>query len=341
MGMYTMRILVTGGCGFIGSHFIRDHLKHFPNDEIVNLDKLTYAGRKENLVDVEKNPRYRFVLGDICDSQIVKQAMEGCDEVVHFAAETQVDKSIGGSALFIQTNVVGTHTLLEQARAANIKKFVQISTDEVYGAILQGSFTEKDLLNPRNPYSASKAGAERLAYSYSETYGMNVSITRCSNNYGPYQYPDKVIPVFVIKLLNNQKLPLYGDGLHVRDWLYVQDHCDGIELVRLKGKKGEVYNIGGGVEYTNLELTKKILEIMGKDESMIERVADRPGHDRRYSLDITKIQKELGYTPQNPFEQRLRDTIEWYKQNPSWWQPLLTQKASYVMNQMKNVSERA
>lgn len=336
-----MKILVTGGCGFIGSHYIRNHLKNFPNDEIVNLDKLTYAGRKENLVDVENNPKYHFIQGDICDSVAVKQAMEGCDSVIHFAAETQVDKSIGGSAIFIQTNVVGTHVLLEQARASNIKKFVQISTDEVYGHILEGSFTEKDLLNARNPYSASKVGAERLAYSYSETYGMNVSITRCSNNYGPYQYPDKVIPVFIIKLLNNQKLPLYGDGLHVRDWLYVEDHCNGIELVHSKGRKGEVYNIGGGTEMTNIELTKKLLALMGKDESMIERVADRPGHDRRYSLDITKITKELGYAPKHPFEQRLKETVDWYTKNKTWWEPLLKQKDSYVLNQMKSIEGRA
>ncbi len=336
-----MKILVTGGCGFIGSHYIRNHLKNNPQDEIVNLDALTYAGRKENLADVENNPRYTFVHGNICDSNAVKTAMDGCEQVVHFAAETQVDKSIGGSDIFIQTNVVGTHRVLEHARATDIKKFVQISTDEVYGHILDGSFTENHLLYPRNPYSASKAGAERLAYSYSETYGMDVSITRCSNNFGPYQYPDKVIPVFVIKLLNNQKLPLYGDGLHVRDWLYVEDHCNGIELVRENGKKGEVYNIGGGTELTNIELTRKLLTLMGKDESMIERVADRPGHDRRYSLDITKIQNELGYLPQHPFEQRLNETVNWYTQNKKWWEPLVQAKASYVMNQMKDVGGRA
>ncbi len=336
-----MRILVTGGCGFIGSHFIRNHLKNHPTDEIVNLDKLTYAGRKENLMDVEKDPRYHFIQGDICDSHMVQQAVEGCDSIIHFAAETQVDKSIGGSSIFIQTNVVGTHTLLEQARASNVKKFVQISTDEVYGHILQGSFTEKDLLNPRNPYSASKTGGERLAYSYSETYGMDVSITRCSNNYGPYQYPDKVIPVFIIKLLSNQKLPLYGDGLHVRDWLYVEDHCAGIELVHSRGKKGEVYNIGGGTEMTNIDLTRKLLRLMGKDESMIERVEDRPGHDRRYSLDITKITKELGYAPQHLFEQGLKNTVDWYIQNQKWWEPLLRQKDSYVLNQMKSVEGRS
>lgn len=336
-----MKLLVTGGCGFIGSHYIRNHLRNHPQDDIVNLDKLTYAGRKENLADVEKNPRYTFIHGDICDPSAVKKAMDGCDQVIHFAAETQVDKSIGGSAVFIQTNVVGTHVLLEQARASNIQKFVQISTDEVYGHILEGSFTENHLLFPRNPYSASKAGAERLAYSYSETYGMNVSITRCSNNYGPYQYPDKVIPVFVIKLLNNQKLPLYGDGLHVRDWLYVEDHCNGIELVREKGKKGEVYNIGGGTELTNIELTRKLLSLMGKDESMIERVTDRPGHDRRYSLDITKIKNELGYSPKHPFEQRLKETVDWYIHNQKWWEPLVQAKASYVMNQMKTAGDRA
>lgn len=336
-----MRILVTGGCGFIGSHYIRNHLKNHPNDQIVNLDKLTYAGRKENLVDIEKDSRYTFMLGDICDPEAVEKAMHGCDHVVHFAAESQVDKSINDSSIFIKTNVMGTHVLLEQARKNDIKKFVNISTDEVYGHILEGSFTEKSLLHPRNPYSASKAGAERLAYAYSETYGLDVSITRCSNNFGPYQYPDKVIPVFVIKLLNNQKLPLYGDGLHVRDWLYVLDHCRGIELVREKGKKGEVYNIGGGTELTNIALTKKILHLMGKDESQIERVADRPGHDRRYSLDISKIERELGYAPQHTaFDQKLKDTVEWYVHHKEWWSPLLAAKASFVTNTMKNVGER-
>ncbi len=336
-----MRILVTGGCGFIGSHYIRNHLKNHPQDEIVNLDKLTYAGRKENLADIENDSRYTFIHGDICDPAAVEKAMRDCDQVVHFAAESQVDKSINDSGIFIKTNVMGTHVLLEQARKNNIQKFVNISTDEVYGHILEGSFTETHLLHPRNPYAASKAGAERLAYSYSETYGLNVSITRCSNNFGPYQYPDKVIPVFVIKLLNNQKLPLYGDGLHVRDWLYVLDHCRGIELVREKGKKGEVYNIGGGTELTNIELTKKILHLMGKDESQIERVADRPGHDRRYSLDISKIEKELGYTPQHTaFDAKLKETVEWYTHNKKWWEPLLAAKASFVANTMKNVGER-
>ncbi len=337
-----MKILVTGGAGFIGSRFIKLHLQKYPTDQIVNLDILNYAGRKENLFEIEKNPQYAFIHGDIGDPATVKRAMEGCDQVVHFAAETQVDKSIVDSSIFLKTNVMGTYTLLEEARRQNIKKFVNISTDEVYGHILSGSFTEKDSLYPRNPYAASKAGAERLAYSYSETYGLNVSITRCSNNFGPYQYPDKVIPVFVIKLLNNQKLPLYGDGLHVRDWLYVDDHCRGIELVREKGKKGEAYNIGGGTELTNIELTHKLLDLMGKGRDWIQPVPDRPGHDRRYSLDISKIKKELGYSPQHTsFDQKLKETVDWYIQNPAWWKPLLTAKASFVPNEMKNVSERS
>lgn len=336
-----MRILVTGGCGFIPSHFIRNHLKYYPSDEIVNLDKLTYAGRKENLLDVEKDPRYTFIHGDICDPIAVKKAMEGCEQVVHLAAETQVDKAINDSAVFLQTNVIGTHVLLEEARKQNIKKFVNVSTDEVYGHIMQGSFSEKALLNPRNPYAASKAGGERLAYSYSETYGMDVSITRCSNNYGPYQYPDKVIPVFLLKLMNNQKVPLYGDGLHMRDWLYVEDHCDGIERVREKGKKGEVYNIGGGTEMTNIELTRLLLQAFNKDESSIEWVADRPGHDRRYSLDISKIQNELGYAPRHPFEKRLGETITWYQNNEWWWKPLLQAKGSFASLQMKSIEGRA
>ncbi|MEK6970202.1 MAG: dTDP-glucose 4,6-dehydratase [archaeon] len=335
-----MKILVTGGAGFIGSHFIRQHLKAYPQDQIVNLDALTYAGRKENLSDVEGNPNYTFFHGDIRDADAVKMAMDGCEQVVHFAAETQVDKAIVDPSLFLQTNVMGTHTLLEQARKNDVKKFVNISTDEVYGHILEGSFTEKDLLNPRNPYAASKAGAERLAYAYSETYGMNISITRCSNNYGPFQFPDKVIPLFLIKLLNGLKVPLYGDGLHTRDWLFVEDHCDGIERVRMGGRKGESYNIGGGTEMTNLELTRLLLHELGKDESMIQWVTDRPGHDRRYSLDISKISTELGYQPTHPFEEGIRRTISWYKENENWWKPLLQAKGSFVSSEMKRIEER-
>jgi dTDP-glucose 4,6-dehydratase len=330
-----MRILVTGGCGFIGSHYIRKHLQTHSDDQIVNLDALTYAGRKENLLDVENNSHYTFIHGNICDPNMVKKAMGGCDQVVHFAAETQVDKGIEDPSIFLKTNVMGTYTLLEEARKQNIQKFITISTDEVYGHILEGSFTEKSLLNPRNPYAASKVGGERLAYSYSQTYGLDVSITRCSNNYGPYQYPDKVIPVFLIRLLSGKKVPLYGDGLHVRDWLYVEDHCAGIERVRERGKKGEVYNIGGGTEMTNLELTKTLLAAVGKTENEIEWVEDRPGHDRRYSLDITKIANELGYKPHYPFKEGLAYTIEWYKKNEGWWMPLLNEKASFATNWKK------
>lgn len=325
-----MKLLVTGGCGFIGNHFIRRYLKNYPENQVINLDLLTYAGRLENTKDFSENPNYTFIKGDVANKEIVKKAMEGCGSVVHFAAESQVDKAIDSSEIFIHSNVMGTHVMLEQARKQNVEKFVYISTDEVYGHIFEGSFTEKSLLNPRNPYAASKAGAERLAYSYSQTYGMDISITRCSNNFGPYQFPDKIIPVFAIRLMNGKRLPVYGDGLHVRDWLFVTDHCDGITKVLEKGRKGEVYNIGGGTEKTNLELTKIILNAFGKDESQIEYVPDRKGHDRRYSLDISKIQNELGYNPQVSFEKGLAKTIEWYKENEWWWKPLIADKESFI-----------
>lgn len=317
-----MRILVTGGCGFIGSHFVRDHLAKNPEDEIVNVDLLTYAGRKENLADVEGNPRYHFVHADIADRAKMEDAMKGCDAVVHFAAESHVDRAIEDASVFLRTNVLGTHSLLEAARKNDVKKFVNISTDEVYGHILDGSFTELNPLNPRNPYAASKVGAERLAYSYSQTYGMNVSITRASNNFGPNQFPEKMLPLFVTNLMRGKKIPVYGDGMNVRDWLYVGDHCAGVELVLHKGVSGEVYNIAGEHELPNMEMIKLILKHTGKGEEMIQFVEDRKGHDKRYSVDATKI-KALGYAPSAPFEARLKQTIEWYQQNPSWWKPLV------------------
>lgn len=317
-----MKLLVTGGSGFIGSHFVRTYLKDHPADEVVNVDLLTYAGRKENLQDVENNPRYTFVHADICDAPAMNDAMRGCDAIVHFAAESHVDRAIHDAAIFLRTNVLGTHSLLEAARKNDVKKFLCISTDEVYGHILNGSFNENDPLNPRNPYAASKVGSERLAYSYSQTYGMHVLITRSSNNFGPYQFPEKMLPLFVTNLIRGKKVPVYGDGMNVRDWLYVTDNCRGIDLVLQKGKSGEVYNIAGENELPNIEMVRKILREMGAGEEMIQFVEDRKGHDKRYSVDATKI-KELGFSHSKPFEQRLHETVKWYKDNAWWWRPLV------------------
>ncbi len=317
-----MKVLVTGGSGFIGSHFIRNHLAQHPQDEIVNLDALTYAGRKENLLEVEKDPRYTFIHGDIANPHVARDAMQGCDAVVHFAAESHVDRAIVDAGVFLRTNVLGTHSLLEAARTHDVKKFVNISTDETYGHILEGSFTENDILNPRNPYAASKVGAERLAYSYSQTYGMDVSITRASNNFGPNQFPEKMLPLFVTHLVRGKKIPVYGDGMNVRDWLYVGDHCAGVELVLNKGKSGEVYNIAGEHELPNMEMIRLILKEMKMGEEMIQFVEDRKGHDKRYSVDAHKI-KALGFKPAKPFNERLHETISWYIQNEWWWKPLV------------------
>jgi len=313
-----MRVLITGGAGFIGSNFVRMMLERYPDYEIVNLDKLTYAGNLDNLKDVEKNPRHSFIKGDVCDREVVAKVMKDCDFVVHFAAETHVDRSIIDAGSFIETDVKGTYVLLDEARKAGVKRFVQISTDEVYGSIEKGSFKETDALMPRNPYSASKAGADRLAYSFFTTYGVPVVITRTSNNFGPYQHPEKVIPLFVTNLLTDKKVPLYGDGLNERDWIYVLDNCEAIDLVLHKGKLGEVYNIGAGNEKKNIEITKMILKELGKDESMIDYVEDRLGHDRRYSLDCGKINK-LGWKPKMSFEQGMKKTVQWYKENEWWW----------------------
>ncbi len=317
-----MKVLVTGGSGFIGSHFVRTYLRDHPTDEVVNVDVLTYAGRKENLLDVEKNPRYSFLHADICDAEKMSAAMEDVDVVIHFAAESHVDRAIEDAAIFLRTNVLGTHTLLEAARKNNVKKFLCISTDEVYGHTLDGSFTEESTLNPRNPYAASKVGSERLAYSYSQTYGMNVTITRSSNNFGPYQFPEKMLPLFVTNLIRGKKVPVYGDGMNIRDWLFVEDNCHGIDLVLQKGKSGEVYNIAGEHELPNMEMTRTVLREMGKGEDMIQFVEDRKGHDKRYSIDASKI-KGLGFAHSKPFVVRLKETIEWYKQNEWWWKPLV------------------
>lgn len=321
-----MRVLVTGGAGFIGSHYVRQVLAGaYPSlagAEVIVLDKLTYAGNEANLAPVSDNPRYRFVHGDICDSSLVSDLMRGIDLVVHYAAESHVDRSILGSADFVLTNVLGTQTLLQGALEAGVGKFVHVSTDEVYGSIAEGSWTEDHVLEPNSPYSASKASSDLLARSFFRTHGLPVCVTRCSNNYGPYQFPEKVIPLFVTNLLDGRKVPLYGDGLNVRDWLHVDDHCRGIQLVADGGRPGEIYNIGGGTELTNRELTERLLAALGADWDLVEPVEDRKGHDRRYSVDITKISRELGYRPQVSFEDGLAETVAWYTGNRSWWEPL-------------------
>ena len=316
-----MHLLVTGGAGFIGSNFIRHILTTYPDYRVTNLDKLTYAGNLENLTDIENDQRYTFVKGDICDREVVDKVAADADVIVNFAAETHVDRSITGPEPFVKTDVFGTLVLLEAARKHEHKLYVQISTDEVYGSILEGSFTEESPIKPNSPYSASKAGADMLVRSFYITYGLPVVITRSSNNFGPYQYPEKVIPLFVTNAFDDIKVPLYGDGLNVRDWLYVLDNCRGIDLVIHKGALGEVYNIGGGFEIPNIELTKKILELSGKDESLIEYVPDRLGHDRRYSLDCTRI-RSLGWEPQADFDTELAQTVEWYRNNRPWWEKL-------------------
>ena len=316
-----MRLVVTGGAGFIGSNFVRFMLRRYDDLEVVNLDKLTYAGNLDNLRDVEDDARYTFVKGDICDAAVVRAALQGADAVVNFAAETHVDRSISGPQDFISTDVLGTHTLLEAVRELAIARYVQISTDEVYGSTETGSFTEESDLAPSSPYSASKAGADLLVLAYHRTYGAPVLITRSSNNYGPWQYPEKIIPLFITNAIDDQALPVYGDGLNVRDWLYVDDNCAGIDAVLRKGVEGEVYNIGGGNEVKNLALTRHILELLGKSPELIRFVADRPGHDRRYSIYCGKLQA-LGWHPATPFETGLERTVSWYRDNPTWWRKI-------------------
>lgn len=319
--MSGMRLLVTGGCGFIGSNFVRHVLREHAEDEVLNLDKLTYAGNPENLLDVEGNPRYRFLRGDICEERDVEEAFAwGPEAVINFAAETHVDRSITSPEDFVRTDVLGTFRLLRAAQERGVR-YVQISTDEVYGSILEGSFREDSPLQPNSPYAASKAGADLLVRSYVETYGLDAVIVRSSNNYGPYQYPEKVIPLFVTNLIEGRKVPLYGEGKNVRDWLFVEDNCRAIDLVLRHGVSGEIYNVGGGHEKSNLELTRAILKIMGLGEERIRHVADRPGHDLRYSLDCSKI-RSLGWRPRVDFEEGLRETIRWYRENEAWWRPL-------------------
>jgi len=315
-----MNLLVTGGAGFIGSNFIKQYFVLYPDSKIVNLDKLTYAGRLENLKEVESNKNYSFIKGDICDKKIVEKAAKDAEIIINFAAESHVDRSIAFPESFIKTDVFGAFVLLEEARKKDLE-FIQISTDEVYGSIEKGFFSEESPLMPSSPYSASKAGADRLAFSYFKTYGLNVKITRSSNNFGPNQFPEKLIPLFITNLLEGKKVPVYGDGKNVRDWIYVKDNCDGVIKVMEKGIKGETYNVGGGNEKNNLEITNFLLTELGKGEDMINFVEDRKGHDWRYALKCDKI-KALGFEPENSFEQALKETIEWYKENSWWWKPL-------------------
>lgn len=318
-----MKLLVTGGAGFIGSNFILYWLKNHSEDEIVNFDKLTYAGNLENLKTVEDNPRYRFIQGDICDPKAVAKALQGVDIVVHFAAESHVDRSILAAAPFVTTNVVGTQVLLDAAFKTGVRRFHHISTDEVFGSLGLDDpkkFTETTPYNPRSPYSASKAGSDHLVRAYYHTFGLPITITNCSNNYGPYQFPEKLIPLAITNILEGKKVPVYGDGLYVRDWLYVEDHCRAIDMVLQKGRVGETYCVGGQTELVNnLTLIKKIISKMGKTESMIEFVEDRKGHDRRYDIDWARIRKELGWQPKYDFDIWLDKTIEWYIQNNAWW----------------------
>ena len=319
--MGNMQILVTGGCGFIGSNFIRQMLARYPY-HIFNFDKLTYAGNLENLKDIEDNPNYTFVKGDIAEKEDVAQVFErGIEVVVNFAAESHVDRSIMDPDAFVKTNISGTFNLLEQARQKGVKRFIQISTDEVYGSLgKEGKFREDTPLAPNSPYSASKTSADLLATAYHKTYGMPVVITRCSNNYGPYQFPEKLIPLIISNALHDKDLPVYGDGMNIRDWIHVSDHCDAIDTVLHKGEPGNVYNVGGENERANIEIVKLILSILGKPESLIKYVKDRPGHDRRYAIDSTKIKNVLNFQPKMTFQKGMEETVAWYVENRAWWE---------------------
>jgi len=325
-----MKLLVTGGAGFIGSNFILYWLKKYSQDKIINLDKLTYAGNLENLKTVEKNPNYEFVQGDICNSQLVDTLTEKTDVIVHFAAESHVDRSIMDPAPFIKTNIEGTYILLEAALKNKVKRFHHVSTDEVFGALELNSkekFNDNTPYNPHSPYSASKASSDHLIRSYATTYNLPTTISNCSNNFGPYQFPEKLIPLAITNIIEEKKVPVYGDGLYVRDWLFVEDHCKAIDLILQKGKIGETYLIGGLTEdISNIDIIKKILKIMGKDESQIEFVKDRPGHDRRYAIDWSRINKELGWQPEHNFDEYLKLTIDWYKNDQDWWKKIKTRE---------------
>ncbi|WP_129308668.1 dTDP-glucose 4,6-dehydratase [Streptomyces sp. L2] len=341
-----MKILVTGGAGFIGSHYVRTLLNDgydgydgydapeadggtpdaYAGADVTVLDKLTYAGNRENLPAA--HPRLTFVRGDICDAALLDDLLPGHDAVVHFAAESHVDRSVASGAEFVRTNVLGTQTLLEACLRAGVQRFVHVSTDEVYGSIDEGSWTETWPLAPNSPYAASKASSDLVARAYWRTHGLNVSITRCSNNYGPYQHPEKLIPLFVTNLLEGESVPLYGEGANIREWLHVDDHCRAIHLVLNRGRAGEIYNVGGGNERTNRQITEQLLELTGSDWSSVRRVADRKGHDLRYSLDESKIRDELGYAPRIPFEQGIAETVAWYRDNPGWWKAVKSASAT-------------
>lgn len=315
-----MKLLVTGGAGFIGSNFIHYILKNYPEDEIVNLDSLTYCGNLENLKEIENNPKYKFIKGDICNVELVDGLIKQCDAIIHLAAESHVDRSILNPGPFVNTNILGTATLLNAAIKYGNKRFHHVSTDEVFGSLgPTGSFNEKTPYDPHSPYSASKAASDHLVRAYFHTYQLPITITNCSNNYGPYQFPEKLIPLFVTNLLQGKKVPLYGDGLNIRDWLYVEDHCQAIDVVLRKGKIGETYCVGGNEEKTNLEITHQVLKILGFNKDKVEQVADRKGHDLRYAIDATKIKKELGWEPKYEFDQALKETVDWYKNNQDWW----------------------
>jgi dTDP-glucose 4,6-dehydratase len=321
-----MKLLVTGGAGFIGSNFVLYMLKQHPNYQIINVDALTYAGNLENLKSVEGNPNHTFIKADITEAKAMDALIgQGVDVIVNFAAESHVDRSILEPDIFVKTNVLGTQVLLDAAQKHGVGKYVQVSTDEVYGSLGEtGLFTEETPLAPNSPYSASKAGGDLLVRAYHETFGLPVNITRCSNNYGPYQFPEKLIPLMISKALSDEPLPVYGDGLNIRDWLYVEDHCSAIDLVIHHGRDGEIYNIGGNNERTNLHIVRTILEQLGKPESLIKHVQDRPGHDRRYGIDPTKIMKELGWKPKHSFETGIKETIRWYLDNKEWWTRIQT-----------------
>jgi dTDP-glucose 4,6-dehydratase len=324
-----IEVLVTGGAGFIGSNFVRFALDAHPDWRITNVDKLTYAGRIENLHDVLDHPRHFFVRADVCDENAVTPLVRRAEVVIHFAAETHVDRSLRNARQFVQTDIVGTLVLLDAARQApGLQRFLHLSTDEVYGSVPEGRSREQDELRPRNPYSASKAGADRLAYSYFATHNVPIVIARPSNNYGPYQFPEKIIPLFVTNALSGSKVPLYGSGENIRDWLHVHDHCRALDLLLERGENGQVYNVGGGNEVRNVDLTNRILQLLDRPASLIERVADRPGHDARYCLDSSKI-RQLGWAPRIPFEEGLRDTVAWYRENEWWWRPIKEGDAEY------------
>lgn len=319
-----MKILVTGGAGFIGSNFIHYQLENY-DDQIINVDKLSYAGNLDNLKDIKENDNYEFHQLDICDKEKIDQLMhQGIDYIINFAAESHVDRSIDDPSIFIKTNIEGTQNLLDLALKFGVKKFVQISTDEVYGSLgEEGEFSENDVLNPSSPYSASKAAADLLVKSYAKTYDLPINISRCSNNFGPYQYPEKLIPLFIIKALQDKKLPLYGDGSNIRDWIYVKDHCRAVDLIMRRAKAGEIYNIGANNEKSNLEITKKILSLLSKSELMIKHVEDRKGHDYRYAIDSSKIEKDLGWKAEYDFDRAIKKTLNWYLDHKEWWQKLI------------------